>query len=180
MKIKALADLVKIVPSLSCVQLADEVSVTVSPKNLSLSLFCLKYHINFQYKMLSCISGIDFLHHTYRFGVIYELISLVFNSRLRVKVFVNEITSIVSSVSVYKNADWWEREIWDMFGVFFVDHPDLRRILTDYGFEGHPLRKDFPLSGYSEIRYDFTKKHIVSEPVELTQESRVFLFGGAW
>jgi NADH-quinone oxidoreductase subunit C len=130
--------------------------------------------------MLSCISGVDFLDKTYRFCVVYDLLSLTYNSRLRVKVFVNEITSVPSSVNVFINANWWEREIWDLYGIYFDKHPDLRRILTDYGFEGHPMRKDFPLSGYVEVRYSESKKRIVVEPLELTQEFRSFSFQTPW
>jgi NADH/F420H2 dehydrogenase subunit C len=126
--------------------------------------------------MLSCISGVDFLGKDYRFSVVYDLLSLTFNTRLRVKVFVNEVTSVPSCVDTFINANWWEREVWDMYGIYFDKHPDLRRILTDYGFEGHPLRKDFPLSGYVEFRYDEAKKRVSGEPVELAQEFRSFSY----
>ena len=106
--------------------------------------------------------------------------SLTYNSRLRLKVFTNELQSLPSSVKIFINANWWEREIWDLYGIYFDQHPDLRRILTDYGFEGHPLRKDFPLSGYIEVRYDDNKKRIVVEPLELTQEARSFTFESPW
>ena len=116
----------------------------------------------------------------YRFGVIYDLLSLTFNNRVRLKFFLNETTPINTAVNVYINADWWEREIWDMYGIFFTSHPDLRRILTDYGFEGFPMRKDFPLSGYIETKYDVAKKLIVLEPVQLSQEYRTFSFDSPW
>ena len=99
---------------------------------------------------------------------------------MRVKLFIDEITSVFSVVTLYINANWWEREIWDLYGIYFENHPDLRRILTDYGFEGHPMRKDFPLSGYVELRYDESKKRVVTETVELTQEFRVFSFETPW
>jgi NADH:ubiquinone oxidoreductase subunit C len=102
------------------------------------------------------------------------------NSRIRVKIFVNEITSICSSILIYKSANWWEREIWDLFGIYFRKHPDLRRILTDYGFEGYPLRKDFPLSGYVEVRYNQKKKRVILQPIELAQEFRSFTFERSW
>jgi NADH/F420H2 dehydrogenase subunit C len=140
----------------------------------------LKLHINYQYKLLSSISGVDFINTNYRFGVVYDLLSLSNNVRLRVKVFVNEITPVDSVVSIFPNANWWEREIWDLYGVYFQNHPDLRRILTDYGFEGHPMRKDFPLSGYVELRYDQNKKRIVLESLEMTQEFRTFTFETPW
>jgi NADH:ubiquinone oxidoreductase subunit C len=130
--------------------------------------------------LLTCISGVDFLGKEYRFSVVYDLLSLTFNSRLRVKVFVNEITSVPSSMEVFINANWWEREVWDLYGVYFDKHTDLRRILSDYGFEGHPMRKDFPLSGFVEFRFDESKKRIVGEPIELTQEFRSFTFEKPW
>ena len=126
--------------------------VVVSNQQLFFSLKCLKLHINYQYVLLSCISGIDFLGKAYRFGVVYDLLSLTFNQRIRIKTFVNEITSVASVTSLYINANWWEREVWDLFGIYFENHPDLRRILTDYGFEGHPMRKDFPCYGFIELR----------------------------
>jgi NADH/F420H2 dehydrogenase subunit C len=140
----------------------------------------LKKHIGYQFNLLSCISGVDLLGKSYRFCVVYDLLSLTFNSRIRVKVFIDEVTFIPSIVDLYINANWWEREIWDMYGIYFDKHPDLRRILTDYGFEGHPMRKDFPLYGFIELRYDESKKRIVVEPVELTQEFRSFSFETPW
>ncbi|XP_041052728.1 NADH dehydrogenase [ubiquinone] iron-sulfur protein 3, mitochondrial isoform X1 [Carcharodon carcharias] len=112
--------------------------------------------------------------------IVYNLLSLQFNSRIRVKTYTDELTPLDSLVSVFQAANWYEREIWDMFGVFFADHPDLRRILTDYGFEGHPFRKDFPLSGYVEVRYDDEVKRVVAEPVELAQEFRKFDLNSPW
>ena len=109
-----------------------------------------------------------------RFEIVYNLLSLRFNSRVRVKTYTDELTPIDSVNDIFKAANWNEREIWDMFGVFFSNHPDLRRILTDYGFEGHPLRKDFPLSGYVECRYDDELRRVVQEPVELAHEFRKF------
>ena len=122
----------------------------------------------------------DFLGKDYRFSVVYDLLSLEFNSRLRVKVFTNEVTSLPSCTDVYINANWWEREVWDLYGIYFENHPDLRRILTDYGFEGHPMRKDFPLYGYIELKYDETKKRVVTVPVELAQDFRSFSFQTPW
>jgi len=147
---------------------------------LFFSIRCLKYNFNYQYSLLSCISGVDLLGKRYRFSVVYDLLSLTFNSRLRIKVFLNETTPIYSLTSIYINANWWEREIWDMFGIFFNQHPDLRRILTDYGFEGNPMRKDFPLYGFIELRYDENKKRVVTEPTFLSQEFRSFNFQTPW
>lgn len=113
--------------------------------------------------------------------MIYNLLSLRFNSRIRVKTYTDELTPLDSCVNdVYAGANWYEREVWDMYGVFFANHPDLRRILTDYGFEGHPQRRDFPLSGYVELRYDDERKRIVCEPIELAQEFRRFELSAPW
>jgi NADH dehydrogenase (ubiquinone) Fe-S protein 3 len=119
-------------------------------------------------------TGIDFPGRPLRFEVVYMLLSVDWNSRLRIHTQVDEITPVPSIVEVFPSAGWWEREVWDMFGICFANHPDLRRILTDYGFEGHPLRKDFPCWGFSEVRYDDSEKRVVSEPVELAQEYRAF------
>jgi NADH/F420H2 dehydrogenase subunit C len=160
--------------------MSDENTIVVSHDKLLFAMKCLKLHFSYQYKLLSCISGVDFLGKDYRFSVVYDLLSLTFNNRLRIKVFVNEITSVPSVVDIFVNANWWEREVWDMYGIYFDRHPDLRRILTDYGFEGHPMRKDFPLSGYVEFRYDETRKKIIGEPVELAQEFRTFTYEMPW
>jgi NADH-quinone oxidoreductase subunit C len=115
-----------------------------------------------------------------RFDVVYHLLSIVRNKRVRVKVRTDEHTPIPTVTGVFKSAGWFEREVWDMFGVAFNNHPDLRRILTDYGFEGHPLRKDFPLTGFVECRYDPQQKRVVYEPVKFQQDYRAFDFSGPW
>jgi NADH dehydrogenase (ubiquinone) Fe-S protein 3 len=158
----------------------DEISIVVLSKDLISVLKILKLHINYQYNLLSCISGIDLLGFKYRFCIVYELLSITNNSRIRVKVYINEVSLLKSSVSIYNNANWWEREVWDMYGLYFQDHPDLRRILTDYGFEGYPLRKDFPLTGYLEVRYDFIKKMIVHDFIYIAQEFRSFAHENQW
>jgi len=158
----------------------NDINITVSHANLLFSLVCLKLHTNFQYSMLSCISGVDYVRSKYRFCIAYDLLSINMNSRLRIKIFVNEIDSVNSCIEIFKSANWWEREIWDMYGIYFQNHPDLRRILTDYGFEGYPMRKDFPISGYVEVRYDQTKRRVVLEPLELSQEFRAFNFETPW
>jgi len=147
----------------------------VSSKNLLICLAILKKHISLQFNLLSCISGVDLLVKEYRFLVAYELLSLVFNTRLRVKIFLDEQTAAPSVINIFINANWWEREIWDLFGIFFENHSDLRRILNDYSFEGYPLRKDFPLSGFIEAFYSQTKKTIDYEKIQLTQKSKAFL-----
>ena len=126
------------------------------------------------------VTAVDYPDREERFEVVYNLLSLKQNQRIRVKLSTDESTPVVSATSVFKSANWFEREVWDLFGVFFSDHPDLRRILTDYGFEGHPLRKDFPLTGLVEVRYDEDQKRVVYEPVKLTQEFRTFDFVSPW
>lgn len=179
-KLNALKNLTNVIPLLSYSVIGNEISIVVSHNQLLFSMSCLKYHVNYQYNLLSCISGVDFANLKYRFGVVYELLSLTFNTKMRVKIFVNEITYVDSIFEIFKNSNWWEREVWDLYGIYFRKHPDLRRILTDYGFEGYPMRKDFPLSGYTELRYDFNKKRIVFESVELSQEFRSFNFETPW
>ena len=132
------------------------------------------------YNILSCVSGLDFIGSKYRFCVAYDLLSLTFNTRIRIKVFINEILNVPSICYIFKNANWWEREVWDMYGIYFDKHPDLRRILTDYGFEGYPMRKDFPLAGYFEIRYDTNKKQILIQSNEFAQEFRSFVYEISW
>lgn len=170
----------KLIPIIGVYYFNNEYSIVVTQKNLLLCLNFLKKHINYKFTILSCVSGVDIITSEYRFAVVYDLLSLKYNLRLKVKVFVNEVTSVPTTITVYRNANWWEREIWDMYGVYFQDHPDLRRILTDYGFEGYPMRKDFPLSGFVEVRYDLSKKRIVVEPLELAQEFRSFEYETPW
>ena len=126
------------------------------------------------------VCGVDRPERTRRFDVVYNLLSLTHNRRIRVKLETDEETPVPSVVNVFSAANWWEREVWDLFGIYFSDHPDLRRILTDYGFDGHPLRKDFPLTGYVEVRYDDEQKRVVYEPVKLAQEFRRFDFLSPW
>lgn len=135
---------------------------------------------NCHFKQLVDISGVDYPSRPERFEIVYNLLSHRHNTRVRVKVTTDEDTPIPSVVGVFNSANWFEREVWDMFGVFFSDHPDLRRILTDYGFEGHPFRKDFPLTGYVELRYDPEARRVVYEPVRLTQEFRSWDFLSPW
>ena len=132
-----------------------------------------------QFQQLTSVNGTDYPHRPRRFEVVYHLLSFTKNQRLRVVVSTDEDTPVPSITSVFPNAEWYEREAFDMYGVFFSDHPDLRRILTDYGFHGHPLRKDFPMSGYVEVRYDDELKRVVYEPVKL-QEFRVWDFLSPW
>jgi len=132
------------------------------------------------FKALIDICGVDFPDRDPRFEVVYQLLSLTQNQRLMVKVKTDEDTPVPSVTGIFSSAGWFEREIWDLFGISFSGHPDLRRILTDYGFEGHPLRKDFPLTGHVEVRYNDEQKRVVYEPVKLTQEFRNFDFLSPW
>lgn len=172
--------LLKMVPAIGIYLLNNEFSVVVTSKNLLFSLKFLKSHVNFRFSVLSCVSGIDIISSEYRFGVVYDILSLQQNIRLKVKIFVNELTPIYTAMPIYVNANWWEREVWDMYGIYFQNHPDLRRILTDYGFDGYPLRKDFPLSGFIEVRYDMSKKRVIAESLELSQEFRTFIYETPW
>ena len=135
---------------------------------------------NCQFKVLIDISGVDYPERDERFEVVYNLLSLKLNLRVRVKLSTGENAPVPSITPVFSAAGWYEREAWDLYGILFDDHPDLRRILTDYGFEGHPFRKDFPLTGYVEVRYDEEQKRVVYEPVKLTQEFRTFDFLSPW
>ena len=132
------------------------------------------------FKVLVDICGTDYPERPKRFDVVYNLLSLVHNQRIRIKVEADDETPVLSITGVHNSANWFEREIWDMYGVMFSDHPDLRRLLTDYGFEGHPLRKDFPLTGFVETRYDNERKRVVYDPVKLSQEFRKFDFLSPW
>merc|ERR1711894_107528 len=158
----------------------DELEILIAPEGVLPVITFLKDHHNAQFASLADICGLDMPTREYRFEIVYNLLSLRYNSRIRVKTYTDELTPIDSINSVFAAANWYEREIWDMFGVFFTNHPDLRRILTDYGFEGHPLRKDFPLSGYIEVRWDDEAKRVVQEPVELAQEFRKFDLAAPW
>lgn len=132
------------------------------------------------FKVLIDVSATDWPGRTQRFDVVYNLLSLTQNQRIRVKIQVGEDVPVPSICGIFKAAGWYEREAWDLFGILFTGNPDLRRILTDYGFDGHPMRKDFPLTGHVEVRYDDAQKRVVYEPVQLTQEFRTFDFMSPW
>jgi len=159
----------------------DELTIYIAPSGVVPVFSFLKYHTAAEYTQVSDITAVDYPTRDQRFEVVYNLLSVRHNSRIRVKTYADEASPVPSITGLYDGANWYEREVYDMFGVFFVGHPDLRRILTDYGFDGHPLRKDFPLTGYTEVRYDEEKKRIVVEPLELTQAFRNFEGGtAAW
>jgi NADH-quinone oxidoreductase subunit C len=132
------------------------------------------------FQVLVDVCGVDYPERAERFDIVYNLLSVKHNERIRVKVTADEESPVPSATGIFSAAGWFEREAWDLYGIYFSDHPDLRRILTDYGFEGHPLRKDFPLTGYVEVRYDETQKRVVYEPVKLKQEFRSFDFMSPW
>jgi len=154
--------------------LKDELTLYVAPSGVVPVLTFLRDHSNSQFKTVMDIAGVDYPSRSQRFEVVYHLLSHRYASRIRVKTYADEVTAVPTAVGIFRGADWYEREVWDMYGVLFDGHPDLRRILTDYGFEGHPLRKDFPLTGYTEVRYDEEKKRVVYEPLQLTQAFRNF------
>jgi NADH-quinone oxidoreductase subunit C len=132
------------------------------------------------FKMLVDICGADYPDREKRFEVVYNLLSLQHNRRVRVKLAADEATAVPSATALFSTAGWFEREAWDLYGIFFAGNPDLRRLLTDYGFEGHPMRKDFPLTGYVEVRYDEEQKRVIYERVKLTQDFRTFDFLSPW
>ncbi|MDX1710593.1 MAG: NADH-quinone oxidoreductase subunit C [Rhodovibrionaceae bacterium] len=157
-----------------------ELVVWVTRESIVRVLTFLRDDQNCQFKMLLDITAVDYPDEAERFEVVYNLLSHKHNQRIRVKLTTDEDTAVPSVTGVYSSAIWAERETWDLYGVFFSDHPDLRRLLTDYGFEGHPLRKDFPLTGYVEVRYDEDQKRVVYQPVKLVQEFRHFDFLSPW
>ena len=157
-----------------------ELTITVEPQDLIDVLSFLKRDVQCQFVSFIDISGVDYPSREKRFDVVYHLLSPRQNQRIRVRVLADEETMVPSATAVYPGADWYERETYDLYGVLFSGHPDLRRILTDYGFEGHPLRKDFPLTGFVEVRYDDEVKRVIYEPVELKQEFRNFDFLSPW
>ena len=157
-----------------------ELMLTTTRESLAGLMKLLRDDSNCLFKVLVDVTAADYPEREERFEIVYNLLSLSHNQRIRLKTSTDENTPVPSVVGLFSAAGWFEREVWDMFGVFFTDHPDLRRLLTDYGFEGHPLRKDFPLTGYVEVRYDDEQKRVVYEPVKLTQDFRSFDFMSPW
>jgi NADH:ubiquinone oxidoreductase subunit C len=166
--------------------LNNEIILIVSSNNLLKLLNFLQKNVNFQVCQLIDLTAIDLMVSTERFVLVYQLLSLRYNYRITIKVFLEKNSNslfseiMTSSTFLYKSAGWLEREVWDMFGIFFSHHPDLRRILTDYGFQGFPLRKDFPLTGFCELRYDDELKTVFYDSLELSQEFRFFDFQSPW
>jgi NADH-quinone oxidoreductase subunit C len=157
-----------------------ELTLTTSREALLDVLRYLRDDTKMQFWSIIDICGVDYPERPERFEVVYHLLSPRRNARIRVKITTDESTPVPSATGVYPGANWFEREAWDMYGILFTGHPDLRRLLTDYGFDGHPLRKDFPLTGHVEVRYDDEAKRVVYEPVELRQEFRNFDFLSPW
>jgi len=158
----------------------NDVEIKTTPNNLRSVLYFLKNHTLCKYKQLSEVICSDHPGKKRRFSVAYVLCSLHYNSYITVVVQTNEVLPIPSVTPIFSGAGWLEREVWDLFGIFFEEHPDLRRILTDYGFSGHPLRKDFPLTGFLEVYYNDSAKRMNYEPVELSQEYRSFILQSPW
>lgn len=163
-----------------CAIARGELTLTVQASSIIKVLVFLRDQTNCLFKMLVDVCGVDYPEREKRFEVVYHLLSVKHNQRIRVKVATDEATPVPSVYDVFRSALWFEREAWDLYGIYFSDHPDLRRILTDYGFDGHPLRKDFPQTGYVEVRYDDGQKRVVYEPVALRQDWRSFDFLSPW
>lgn len=157
-----------------------ELTLLVEATHLPTIIEFLRDDAKLQFHQLISICGADYPERPQRFEVIYHLLSLTLNQRIRVKLSADSQTLVPSLTNLFASAGWYERETWDLYGIYFANHPDLRRILTDYGFEGHPLRKDFPLTGHQEVRYDSAKQAVVYEPVQLSQEFRNFDFTSPW
>ena len=158
----------------------DQIVIEVPVTTVTDTLASLRDDNYAAFNQLSDLTAVDYPERPERFEMVYQLLSMKNNMRVRVLAAVGEGQAVPSMTSVYSAANWAEREAWDMFGIFFAGHPDLRRLLTDYGFEGHPLRKDFPLTGHVEVRYDDTQRRVVHEPVSLVQEFRDFDFLSPW
>ena len=154
----------------------DELNVDVAPSNIAGLVEFLKNDPTCKFNSLVDITAVDYPARSKRFDVVYHFLSMYQNQRIRLRVSIREEDMVPSIVDVHPSANWFEREVFDMFGILFTGHPDLRRILTDYGFRGYPLRKDFPTTGYTEVRYDEEQKRVVYEPVSLVQEYRQFDF----
>jgi len=178
--IRSLRTFLKILPIYNITIINNEVVLILNTDFLLTILFFLKNHVYCQYKILVTIVGVDYLHKTNRFELIYELLSLRFNNRIKIKLVLNELEFVESCKHIFNASVWYENEIWDMYGIVFNNRYKLQRILTDYGFEGFPLRKDFPLCGFVEIKYSKSKKKILTESVELAQEYRTFKFISPW
>lgn len=178
--VKSLRSFIKILPIENISFYNNEIGLTIKADHLCQILRFLRQHTHTQFHVLVSITAVDSLQKYNRFELNYELLSLKFNSRIRIKVLLSELYLISSCEALYSAATWYECEVWDMFGIYFTNHTNLKRILTDYGFEGFPLRKDFPLCGFVEIQFNELKKRIITDSIELTQEYRTFNFSSPW
>lgn len=158
----------------------NELTISIKREEVVKVLTFLRDDTQCRFVQLTDVCGVDYPERVERFEVVYHLLSMHHNQRIRVKLSTDADTTVPSVTGVFPSANWYERETWDMFGVMFDDHPDLRRLLSDYGFQGHPLRKDFPLTGYVEVRYSEEEKRVIYEPVKLAQEFRTFDFMSPW
>ncbi|MBO9475154.1 NADH-quinone oxidoreductase subunit C [Shimia sp. R10_1] len=158
----------------------DELTIDVTASHILGFVDFLRSDATCRFSTLVDITAVDYPERSRRFDVVYHFLSMFQNQRIRLRVAAREDETVPSITSVHPSANWFEREVFDMFGIIFSDHPDLRRLLTDYGFRGHPLRKDFPTTGYTEVRYDEVQKRVVYEPVQLTQDYRQFDFMSPW
>jgi len=158
----------------------NQLYVTINSEDLLDVILMLKTNKNIKFKQLIDITAVDYLESQKRFKIVYLLLSHEFNQRIILNYFISENEKISSLTKIFPSSNWMEREVFDMYGIKFNDHPDMRRILTDYGFEGHPLRKDFPLTGHNEVRYSEEKKKVIYEPVKLEQNYRNFDYESPW
>ncbi len=166
--------------AICCDIMRGQIVINAEASNLISVITALRDDRHAAFNQMSDLTAVDYPERPSRFEMVYQLLSMTNNMRLRILVPVSEGQAVPSITGLFSAANWAEREVWDMFGVFFAGHPDLRRLLTDYGFEGHPLRKDFPLTGHVEVRYDDTLRRVVNEPVQLVQEFRDFDFLSPW
>lgn len=158
----------------------NEIVIYTTNKQIYPLMYFLRNHTNTSCHVVTDLTAVDYIDRKPRFEVVYNILSTLYNNRMRVKTLTDETTPIPTLTTIYEGIGWMERETWDMFGIYFYGHPDLRRILTDYGFEGFPLLKNWPLSGYMEVRYDDEQKRVVNEPLEITQEFRNFEMLSPW
>ena len=158
----------------------NQLYVTINSEDLLDVILLLKTNKNIKFRQLIDITAVDYLENQKRFKIVYLLLSHEFNQRIILNYFISENEKISSLTKIFPSANWMEREVFDMYGIKFNDHPDMRRILTDYGFEGHPLRKDFPLTGHNEVRYSEDEKKVIYEPVKLEQNYRNFDYESPW
>ena len=158
----------------------DQLSIEVHPEDIISTILFLKTNERCKFRQLIDLTAVDYPEREKRFKIVYLLLSHENNSRITININIDEKVTVQSITKVFPSANWMEREVFDMYGISFIDHPDLRRILTDYGFKGYPLRKDFPLTGHTEVRYSESAKKVISEPVKLEQEYRNFDFESPW